>query len=68
MKRRTSIDSFRENLRLQQVYNVFWRYGMDSLFDKGVLGDFRRYMQEKVYDPPQGVVALSMPVRTRLML
>lgn len=68
MKRRTSIDSFRENLRLQQVYNVFWRYGMDSLFDKGVLGDFRRYMQEKVYDPPQGVAALSMPVRTRLML
>ncbi len=53
---------------MQQVYNVFMRYGMDMLFDRGLLGDFRRTMQEKTYDPPQPLEHLSLPVKTRLML
>ncbi len=53
MKQRNRVDQIRESLRLQQVYNVFMRYGMDMLFDRGLLGDFRRTMQEKIYDPPQ---------------
>ncbi len=29
--RRSNVDKLRENLRLQQVYNVFLRYGWDFL-------------------------------------
>jgi ubiquinone biosynthesis protein len=68
MKQRNRVDQIRESLRLQQVYNVFMRYGMDMLFDRGLLGDFRRFMQEKIYDPPQPLEHLSLPVKTRLML
>ena len=32
--KRTAMDRARENLRLQQVYNVFLRYGLDSLFNR----------------------------------
>src|SRR5262245_42454150 len=65
---RTSLDRFRENLRLQQVYNTFLRYGMDMLLDRGMLGDFRRKMQTWVYGPPQPLEPLSIPVKTRLMI
>ncbi|HXW00069.1 MAG TPA: hypothetical protein VEC93_16735, partial [Anaerolineae bacterium] len=65
---RTSLDRFRENLRLQQVYNTFLRYGMDMLLDRGMLGDFRRTMQTWVYSPPQPLEELTIPVKTRLMI
>jgi ubiquinone biosynthesis protein len=65
---RTSLDRFRENLRLQQVYNTFMRYGMDMLLDRGMLGDFRRTMQTWVYSPPQPLENLTIPVKTRLMI
>jgi ubiquinone biosynthesis protein len=66
--KRSRVDRVRESLRLQQVYNVFLRYGVDMLLDRGGLGDYRRFMQEKIYDPPQPVVHLSTPVKTRLMI
>src|SRR5262245_246268 len=65
---RTSLDQFRENLRLQQVYNTFLRYGMDMLLDRGVLGGFRRMMQTWIYSPPQPLETLTIPVKTRLMI
>jgi ubiquinone biosynthesis protein len=65
---RTSLDRFRENLRLQQVYNTFMRYGMDMLLDRGMLGDFRRTMQTWVYSPLHPLENLTIPVKTRLML
>ena len=34
--KRSSLDQFRESLRLQQVYNVMQRYAMDMLFDRGI--------------------------------
>ncbi len=44
--RRTTVDKIRENIRLQQTYNIFPRYGWDMLFEKwGVLNDFRLDMQ-----------------------
>ena len=68
MRTSSSLDRFRESLRLQQVYNTFVRYGMDVLFDRGLMGDFRRSMQSWVYDPPQSLVPLSTPVKVRLMI
>lgn len=48
--KRSSIDKARENLRLQQVYNVFMRYAMDELFNRwGPVSDFRHRMQKWVW-------------------
>jgi ubiquinone biosynthesis protein len=65
---RTSLDRFRENLRLQQVYNTFLRYGIDMLLDRGMLGDFRRTMQTRVFSPPHPLENLTIPIKTRLMI
>ena len=64
----TGIDTVRENLRLQQVYNVMLRYGLEMLLDQGVLGDLRRRMQQWIYHPDKKLEALSTPVKVRLML
>lgn len=68
MRRRSSLDSVRESLRMQQIYNVFMQYGMDILLDRGVIGEFRRYMQEKLYDPPHPLHQVTTPVKVRLLL
>ena len=34
MEQASTLDKVRENLRLQQVYNVFLRYGLDILFER----------------------------------
>ena len=65
---RSTVDQVRESLRLQQVYNVFMRYGMDLLYDRIVLGEFRRSMQRWVYDIDHPLDQLSVPVKIRLML
>ena len=67
-RRRGDLTQLRENLRLQQVYNVFWNYGLDMLLDRGMLGAFRRFMQQKLHGPAQPVARLSIPVKMRLML
>jgi len=67
--RRSSIDKVRESLRLQQVYNVFLRYGYDSLFDRWeLLADFRYRMQRWVWGLPDDREPLSQPVKMRMML
>ena len=66
--RRTNIDRARESLRLQQVYNTFYRYLMDIIFDRGVVGDFRRSMQRWVYNLPEPSEPLTVPVKVRLMI
>jgi ubiquinone biosynthesis protein len=66
--KRSRIDRIRESLRLQQVYNVFIRYGMDFIFDRGVIGEFRRFMQEWIYSLPVTLEPLPSPVKMRLML
>ncbi len=67
--RRTTVDKVRENLRLQQVYNVFLRYGFDSLFDRWELvADFRHRMQRWVWHLPVDIESISAPVKMRLML
>lgn len=68
MRRRSTLDSARESLRLQQIYNVFLRYSTDLLLDRGVVGEFRRFMQEVIYRPAQPLYHVTMPVKVRLML
>jgi len=68
MASRSGLDQARENLRLQQVYNVFTRYGMEMAFGRGILGTIRRSMQQWVYKPKNQVERLSTPVLVRLML
>jgi ubiquinone biosynthesis protein len=64
----TGIDTVRENLRLQQVYSVMLRYGLEMLLDQGVIGDLRRRMQQWIYHPDKELEALSTPIKMRLML
>lgn len=66
---RTTIDKLRESLRIQQVYNVFLRYGLDELFSRWELvQDFRRDMQRWVWDLPENMPSLTAPTKMRLML
>jgi ubiquinone biosynthesis protein len=67
--RRTAADKIRENIRLQQVYNVFLRYGWDMLFERsGFFNDFRLGMQRWVWQLPPDVAQASTPVKARLMI
>ena len=67
--RRTGVDKVRENLRLQQVYNVFLRYGWDFAFSRwGILGDIRHRLQVWVWGLPADYEAPSTPVKMRLMI
>ncbi len=65
MRKRNKIQ---ESLRLQQIYNVFLRYTMDWVFDRGAIGIFRRRMQQWIYEPPIPLDTLTAPVKFRLML
>lgn len=67
--KRSSLDNIRENLRLQQVYNIFVRYGWDLAFQRWkFLGGIRRSMQKWVWQLPDDVAELSVPAKVRLML
>ena len=67
-QRSSGLDQARESLRLQQIYNTISSYGLDMVMDRGALGDFRRRMQEFIYQPGEPVEILSIPVKMRLML
>ena len=68
--RRTTVDKVRENLRLQQVYNILMHYGWDMMLSErwGLLGDFHRVMQAWVWDLPRDMEPVSTPVKVRLLL
>jgi ubiquinone biosynthesis protein len=67
--KRTRIDSVRESLRLQQVYNVFLRYGWDLAFQRWrLLGSLRHSMQRWVWHLPDDVPQLTTPAKVCLML
>jgi ubiquinone biosynthesis protein len=68
MKRNT-LDNVRESLRLQQVYNVFLRYGWDLFFQRWrLLGTLRHSMQRWVWHLPDEIEEVTTPVKVRLML
>jgi ubiquinone biosynthesis protein len=67
--KRSRIDTVRESLRLQQVYNVFLRYGWDLAFQRWrILGGIRNSMQHWVWQLPDEVAELDTPTRVRLLL
>jgi ubiquinone biosynthesis protein len=67
--KRTRLDSVRESLRLQQVYNVFLRYGWDLVFQRWrLLGSLRHSMQRWVWHLPDDVAELTTPAKVCLML
>ena len=67
--RRSNIDKVRESLRLQQVYNVFLRYGWDSVIQSwGPINAFRRKLQKWIWDLPEEALDIPAPVKMRLMI
>ena len=69
MEQASGLDAFRENMRLQQVYSVFLRYGLDIALDRpGFLGTLRKSMQEWVWDLPKDLEVPELPTKIRLMM
>ena len=67
--KRNRLDGVRESLRLQQVYNVFLRYGWDLAFQRWrLLGNIRHSMQRWVWQLPEDFGPVTTPVKARLML
>jgi ubiquinone biosynthesis protein len=64
----SGFDQARESLRLQQIYNTISRYGLDMVFDRGLVGRFRRRMQRFIYRPGQPIEPLARPVKVRLLM
>ena len=68
MRRRSSLDSVRESLRLQQIYNVFMQYGMDILLDRGMPRRVPTLYAGKLHDPLHPLHQVTTPVKVRLLL
>ena len=67
--RRSTLDRIRENLRLQQVYNVLLSYGWDLFFQRWpLIAEFRYSVQRWVWQLPSDIEPLSTPAKVRLML
>ena len=68
--KRSTLDKIRENLRLQEVYNVLLRYGWDiAVYDRfEIVGDFHRTMQRWIWGVPNDLEAIPTPVKVRMML
>ena len=69
MEQASSLDKVRENLRLQQVYNIFVRYGLDIMFERfPTVATMRHSMQRWVWNLPPDLERPSLPVKVRLMI
>ncbi|HSN76344.1 MAG TPA: AarF/UbiB family protein [Anaerolineae bacterium] len=69
MQQASTIDKVRENLRLQQVYNVFLRYGLDIAFERvPTVAALRTSMQRWVWNLPEELESPELPVKVRLMI
>lgn len=69
MEQASAIDKVRENLRLQQIYNVFLRYGLDIAFERvPTIAALRQSMQRWVWNLPDDLESPSLPVKVRLMI
>jgi ubiquinone biosynthesis protein len=69
MEQTSTLDAIRENLRLQQIYNVMLRYGLDMLFGRfGTIGAMRLQMQRWVWNLPDNLEIPRQPAKVRLLL
>ncbi|MBE2235779.1 MAG: AarF/ABC1/UbiB kinase family protein [Anaerolinea sp.] len=69
LEQTSTVDKVRENLRLQQVYNVFLHYGLDIAFERvATIALFRQKMQRWVWNLPDDLESPALPVKVRLMI
>ncbi len=67
--KRSSIDRVRESFRLQQIYNVFLRYGGDMLISRyGIINGFHDGLQRWIWQLPSDLPEVPLPVKVRLMI
>lgn len=65
----STLEILRENLRLQQIYNVFMRYGLDVGFDRfPTVAALRHRMQRWLWNLPDDLETPPLPVKVRLMI
>jgi ubiquinone biosynthesis protein len=64
----TSLDTYQENRRLQELYSTFIHFGTEELIDRTALGGPRRRLQSWIYQLGETQERLSTAQRTRLLL
>lgn len=57
-----------ENLRFEQVYDTFWRYGLEIAISKTPFAPLRRYIGRLFYPNSQGIEDMSVPSQVRILL
>ena len=57
-----------ENLRFEQVYDTFWRYGLEIGISRTPLAPIRRYIGQLFYPNSQALDEMSVPSQVRIML
>ena len=57
-----------ENLRFQQVYDTFWRYGLEIFVGRTPLAPLRQYIGQLFYPNSKTIEDLSAPAQMRIML
>lgn len=63
-----SVETFNENLRLQQIYGTVLHFLTDWVVDRSIFGAPRRRLQRWVYRLDEVPPELSTAQRTRIML
>lgn len=57
-----------ENLRFEQVYDTFWRYGLEIFLGRTPLAPLRQYIGKLFYPNSNTIEDLSAPAQVRIML
>jgi ubiquinone biosynthesis protein len=57
-----------ENIRLMQVYNTIWGYGLEIAFGESAVFNVGRWVQHHVLKRGDPLAGLSTPAKVRLML
>ncbi len=57
-----------ENIRLMQVYNTIWAYGLEIAFGESTVFNLGRWVQHHVLKRNDPLAGLSTPAKVRLML
>ena len=57
-----------ENLRMQQVYDTVYRYGLDAALEGTPLAKVRTWVRVKLLRESDELAGLSVPARVRIML
>jgi ubiquinone biosynthesis protein len=64
----SSLETYQENRRLQELYSTFIHFGTEELIDRTALGGPRRRLQSWIYQLGETQERLTTAQRTRLLL